>query len=67
MVSQQHRCPLSTLGYLALQSNSVPAGVRNAYAAGLRAPLDWEPATDKHGEEHHCSVHCGDCIYNDFG
>lgn len=43
--------PPSPLGYRALQSNPVPEGVRNAYAAGLRAMLQWEPATDEHGEE----------------
>lgn len=44
--------PPSPLGYRALQSNPVPEGVRNAYAAGLRAMLDWEPFIDEHGEEH---------------
>jgi len=43
--------PPSPLGYRALQSNPVPEGVRDAYAAGLRAMLEWEPATDEHGEE----------------
>jgi len=43
--------PPSPLGYRALQSNPVPEGVRDAYAAGLRAMLDWEPFTDEHGEE----------------
>lgn len=44
--------PPSPLGYRALQSNPVPERVRDAYVAGLRAMLDWEPATDEHGEEH---------------
>ncbi|PLY12832.1 MAG: hypothetical protein C0631_15905 [Sedimenticola sp.] len=43
--------PPSPLGYRPLQSNPVPEGVRDAYAAGLRAMLDWEPAIDEHGEE----------------
>lgn len=43
--------PPSPLGYRALQSNPVAEGVRDAYAAGLRAMLDWEPVTDEHGEQ----------------
>jgi hypothetical protein len=43
--------PPSPLGYRALQSNPVPEGVRDAYAAGIRAMLEWEPATDEHSEE----------------
>jgi hypothetical protein len=43
--------PPSPLGYRALQSNPVPEGVRDAYAAGLRAMLDWEPAIDEHDTE----------------
>ena len=42
--------PPSPLGYRPLESNPVPEGVRDAYAAGLRAMLDWEPAIDEHGE-----------------
>ena len=44
--------PPSPLGFRPLESNPVPEGVRNAYAAGLRAMLDWEPAIDEHGIEH---------------
>ncbi|MGB5830675.1 MAG: YfjI family protein, partial [Thiohalocapsa sp.] len=43
--------PPSPLGYRRLQSHPIPAGVRDAYATGLRAMLEWEPATDEHGEE----------------
>ncbi|MCG7926289.1 MAG: DUF3987 domain-containing protein [Candidatus Thiodiazotropha taylori] len=43
--------PPSPLGYRPLQSNPVPEGVCDAYAAGLRAMLDWEPFIDEHGEE----------------
>ena len=43
--------PPSPLGYRSLQSNPVPEGVRDAYAAGLRAMLEWEPAIDEHGDE----------------
>ena len=43
--------PLSPLGFRALQSKPVPEGVDDAYAAGLRAMLDWEPAEDEHGDE----------------
>lgn len=41
--------PPSPLGFRLLKSAPVPEGVRNAYAAGLRAMLDWAPATDEHG------------------
>ena len=43
--------PPSPLGYRPLRSNPVPEGVRDAYAAGLRAMLDWEPAMDERGTE----------------
>lgn len=44
--------PPSPLGYRSLQSSPVPDGVRNAYIAGIRAMLDWEPSTDDQGNEH---------------
>lgn len=43
--------PPSPLGYPSLQSDPVPEGVLDAYAAGIRARLEWKPATDEHGEE----------------
>jgi len=43
--------PPSLLGYRGLQPNPVPEGVCNAYVAGLRAMLEWKPATDEHGNE----------------
>lgn len=43
--------PLSPLGYRLLESHPVPQSVRDAYAAGLRAMLNWEPVTDEHGNE----------------
>ncbi len=43
--------PPSPLGFRTLESNPVPDGVRDAYAAGLRAMLNWEPFTDEHGKE----------------
>lgn len=43
--------PLSPLGFRRLEPNPVLEGVRNAYAAGLRAMLDWEPAADEYGDE----------------
>jgi len=49
--------PPSPLGYRRLASNPVPEGVRDAYAAGLRAMLDWEPATDEHGDERSHLLH----------
>lgn len=44
--------PPSPLGYRALQSHPVPERALNAYMAGLRAMLDYEPANDEHGIEH---------------
>jgi hypothetical protein len=44
--------PPSPLGFRRLESIPVPDGVCDAYATGLRAMLDWEPATDEYGEEH---------------
>ncbi|MBS38698.1 MAG: hypothetical protein CMO26_22590 [Thiotrichales bacterium] len=41
--------PPSPLGFRTLQSVAVPTGVRDAYVAGVRAMLDWAPATDEHG------------------
>ena len=43
--------PPSPLGFRTLQSCPVPEGVHEAYAAGLRAMLDWESAIDEHGVE----------------
>ncbi|MCG8124820.1 MAG: YfjI family protein, partial [Candidatus Thiodiazotropha taylori] len=43
--------PVSPLGFRLLESNPVPDAVLDAYWAGLRAMLDWEPAIDEHGDE----------------
>ena len=43
--------PPSPLGFRPLESNPVPERVREAYAAGLHAMLDWEPDIDECGEE----------------
>lgn len=43
--------PPSPLGYRALQYNPVSDAVRDAYAAGIRAMLDWVPAIDENGDE----------------
>ena len=43
--------PPSPLGYRTLQSEPVPENVRDAYDKGIRAMLDWEPSTDKNGDE----------------
>ena len=43
--------PPSPLGYRTLETVPVPESVRVAYTAGIRAMLDWEPATDEHGDE----------------
>lgn len=47
----QYLLPPSSLGYRALQSTPVPEGVRDAYAAGIRAMLDWEPDINEHNEQ----------------
>lgn len=41
--------PPSPLGYRTLESPALPQPVRAAYAAGLRAMLEWEPATGREG------------------
>lgn len=43
--------PPSPLGYRTLDVPPMAEGVRTAYAAGLRAMLEWPAATDAHGEE----------------
>lgn len=43
--------PNSPLGYRTLDSRPVPAGVSDAYAAGLRAMLDWPLAVDDLGDK----------------
>jgi len=43
--------PPSPLGYRALKSNPAPQCVLDAYAAGIRAMLDWERAIDENGIE----------------
>ena len=42
--------PPSPLGFRTLVSHPIPEGVRDAYAAGIHAMLEWEPAIDNHGE-----------------
>ena len=43
--------PPSPLGFRTLVSQPIPEGVRDAYAAGIRAMLDWGPAAGEHGDE----------------
>ncbi len=43
--------PPSPLGYRTLEPAPVPESVRDAYMSGVRAMLDWEPATNEQGEE----------------
>ncbi|RRS32400.1 MAG: hypothetical protein OI74_11570 [Gammaproteobacteria bacterium (ex Lamellibrachia satsuma)] len=43
--------PPSPLGYRTLESVPVPESALNAYTAGIRAMLDWVPATDEDGNE----------------
>jgi len=43
--------PKSHLGSRSLETHEIPEGVRSAYAAGVRAMLDWEPAFDDYGDE----------------
>ena len=49
--------PPSPLGYRTLQSESVSENVRDAYDKGIRAMLDWEPSTDKNGDECPYTLH----------
>lgn len=58
--------PLSPLGYRALQSNPVPEDVRDAYIAGIRAMLDWESATDEHGDERPHMLRLSDEAYKEW-
>lgn len=55
--------PPSPLGFRRLESSPVPQYIRDAYAAGLRAMLDWQPATDEHGEECLHSLRLSDEAY----
>ena len=43
--------PPSPLGFRTLKSTPVPESIRDAYAAGVRAMLDWKPAAAEHGDE----------------
>ena len=43
--------PKSPLGYRTLETKPVPEEIRDRYAEGIRDMLDWEPATDEHGNE----------------
>ncbi|MEW8441911.1 MAG: YfjI family protein [Candidatus Thiodiazotropha taylori] len=45
--------PRSLLGFRTLQSNPIPEGIRENYAAGIRAMLDWAPNTMKYGGDRH--------------
>ncbi|MAL94577.1 MAG: hypothetical protein CME40_05835 [Haliea sp.] len=58
--------PPSPLGYRLLESNPVPRGVRDAYAAGLRAMLDWEPVLDEHGTEQPRVIRLSDEAYREW-
>ncbi|MAC32067.1 MAG: hypothetical protein CME38_00490 [Haliea sp.] len=58
--------PPSPLGYRLLESNPVPRGVRDAYAAGLRAMLDWEPVLDEHGTDQPRVIRLSDDAYSEW-
>ncbi len=57
--------PPSPLGYRTLKSVSVPESVRNAYIAGICAMLEWEPATDEHGDEQPHILRMSDDAYTE--
>jgi hypothetical protein len=46
--------PPSPLGYRTLKTMPVPAVVNEAYAAGVRAMLNWKASSDEHG---HSQLH----------
>ena len=52
--------PVSLLGYRKLTSNPVPKGTSDAYAAGIRTMLDWEPSIDEHSIQHPHPLHLSD-------
>lgn len=43
--------PPSPLGYRHLQSHPIPEKVHDAYTAGIRAMLEWDPSIDEKGDE----------------
>jgi hypothetical protein len=43
--------PASPLGFRTLETTPIPAGVKEAYEAGIRAMLDWPPDFDPTGED----------------
>lgn len=43
--------PASPLGNRTLDAPAIPDGVRTAYSAGIRAMLDWSPASGEHGTD----------------
>ncbi|MEJ1382026.1 MAG: YfjI family protein [Candidatus Sedimenticola sp. (ex Thyasira tokunagai)] len=57
--------PPSPLGYRTLKSVPVPEDVRDAYTAGIRAMLDWKPATDEHGDEQPHPLHLSDEAFSE--
>lgn len=58
--------PPSPLGFRRLESNPVPDSVRQAYTAGLRAMLDWEPATDEDGGACLHKLHLSNEAYDEW-
>lgn len=52
--------PRSPLGFRKLDTRPIPEAVAAAYVAGLRAMLDWPPATDEQGNEVPHLVHLTD-------
>ncbi len=52
--------PQSLLGYRTLNPNPAPTQVVDAYAAGIHAMLDWEPAANADGNKTPHILHLGD-------
>ncbi|MEW7980730.1 MAG: YfjI family protein, partial [Candidatus Sedimenticola endophacoides] len=58
--------PPSPLGYRNLKSNPIPKATSDAYAAGIRSMLDWEPATDEFGRNCLHQLELGVEAYTDW-
>lgn len=58
--------PPSPLGYRTLESNPTPDGIRDSYAAGIRAMLSWELEQDANGNGALRELHLGDHAFAEW-
>lgn len=58
--------PPSPLGYRTLESEPIPDSIRNAYIAGIRAMLDWEPNINEQGHEQPHLLRLSDGAYSEW-